>query len=597
MKPQIPQFLDQSGLMRQAFGHFQSGRIQEAHAICLKVLETNPKNFDALQLLGGIALNTGNIQPALQLFSLAIDVRPKDALMYYNRALALERIKQFDAAIKDCMTALEINPNLSEVHYRLGILYSNQKCSTQSIKHYDQAIALKADLSYIYGSRLMEAMKICDWKDYADQIRHITRSTEGGLKVSPPFVLSALVPDPHAQMRSAQIWTQSEYPTKSALGPIPKIQPKEKIRVGYFSADFRNHPVSYLMAEVFECHDNSRFEIIAFSLSARMDEDSMQNRLRKAFSAFHDVPHLNDVQVAHFARAQQLDIAVDLGGHTDGGRFGIFAQRAAPVQVSYLGYLGTTGSNCIDYLVADRVLLPAHLRDNYVERVVYLPCYQANDVKSRVAASIPSRESFGIREDSFVFCCFNSIYKINPDVMDSWCRILRQCDESVLFLSVDDQSAKDNLTREFEERGVQTSQLVFGHGLPRPEFLARFSAADLFLDTWPCNGGTTSSEALFAGLPMVTLCGETFAGRMGASLLTALDVQELITHSPVEYEQRAIALYRDREKLKTLAHHIRVKSSESLMFDSKRFARHLEDAYTHMVSSYFSGKPAQDFDA
>lgn len=596
MKPITPLLLDQAGLMRQAFSLFQNGRLQEAHAICVKILESNPKNFDALQLLGGIALTTGNIQPAIHLFSLAIDIKPRDALMFYNRALALERIKQIDAAIKDCKTALEINPHLSEVHYRLGILYSSQKRSNESVEHYDSAIAIKSDLNYIYGSRLMEAMKICDWRGYSDQISRIAQFTEQGRKVSPPFVVSTLCADPHIQKLSAQVWAKSEYPNRPALGAIAKREPSEKIRVGYFSGDFRSHPVSYLMAEVFECHDDSRFEFIAFSLSAKLEDDSMQIRLRKAFRAFHDVAHLNDVQIAQLAREQRLDIAVDLGGHTEGGRFGIFAQRAAPVQVSYLGYLGTSGSECMDYLLADHVLVPANQRGNYTERVVYLPSYQANDVKSRVAGPAPTRGSFGISDEAFVFCCFNSIYKVNPDVMDSWSRILNQCDKSVMFLAVDNSSARDNLTREFEARGVDASKLVFGQGLPRPDFLARFAVADLFLDTWPCNGGTTSSEALFAGLPLITMCGETFASRMGASLLTALDAQELITHSPMEYEQRAIALYRERAKLASLAQQLRSKSRESVIFNSRQFAVHLEAAYAQMASLYYSGQPAQDFD-
>lgn len=596
MKPITPLLLDQAGLMRQAFSLFQNGRLQEAHAICVKILESNPKNFDALQLLGGIALTTGNIQPAIHLFSLAIDIKPRDALMFYNRALALERIKQIDAAIKDCKTALEINPHLSEVHYRLGILYSSQKRSNESVEHYDSAIAIKSDLNYIYGSRLMEAMKICDWRGYSDQISRIAQFTEQGRKVSPPFVVSTLCADPHIQKLSAQVWAKSEYPNRPALGAIAKREPSEKIRVGYFSGDFRSHPVSYLMAEVFECHDDSRFEFIAFSLSAKLEDDSMQIRLRNAFRAFHDVAHLNDVQIAQLAREQRLDIAVDLGGHTEGGRFGIFAQRAAPVQVSYLGYLGTSGSECMDYLLADHVLVPANQRGNYTERVVYLPSYQANDVKSRVAGPAPTRGSFGISDEAFVFCCFNSIYKVNPDVMDSWSRILNQCDKSVMFLAVDNPSARDHLTREFEARGVDASKLVFGQGLPRPDFLARFAVADLFLDTWPCNGGTTSSEALFAGLPLITMCGETFASRMGASLLTALDAQELITHSPMEYEQRAIALYRERAKLASLAQQLRSKSRESVIFNSRQFAVHLEAAYAQMASLYYSGQPAQDFD-
>lgn len=595
MKPVTPVFLDQAGLMRQAFSLFQNGRLQEAHAICVKILESNPKNFDALQLLGGIALTTGNIQPAIQLFSLAIDIKPRDALMFYNRALAFERVKQIDAAVKDCQAALDINPKLPEVHYRLGILLSGQKLSSESVQHYDAAIAIKSDLNYIYGSRLMEAMKVCDWRGYSEQISRISQFTEQGRKVSPPFVISTLCADPHIQKLSAQIWAGSEYPNRPALGTIVKREPSEKIRVGYFSGDFRNHPVSYLMAEVFECHSDSRFEFIAFSLSAKLEDDDMQIRLRKAFRTFHDVAHLNDVQIAQFAREQKLDIAIDLGGHTEGGRFGIFTQRAAPVQVSYLGYLGTSGSECMDYLLADHVLVPADQRENYTERIAYLPSYQANDVRSRIAGPTPTRGSFGISDEAFVFCCFNSIYKVNPDVMDSWSRILNRCDKSVMFLAVDNQSARDNLTREFEARGVSASQLILGHGLPRPDFLARFAVADLFLDTWPCNGGTTSSEALFAGLPLITLCGETFASRMGASLLTTLDAQELITHTQMEYEQLAVALYEDHARLKSLAQQIQSKSREAIIFNSKQFAVHLEEAYARMANLYYSGQPAQDF--
>ncbi|MBU3632018.1 hypothetical protein ICN21_01680, partial [Polynucleobacter sp. AP-Feld-500C-C5] len=339
----------------------------------------------------------------------------------------------------------------------------------------------------------------------------------------------------------SEIYVQDRHPINTALGPIPKLAKKEKIRIGYFSADFRNHAVSVLMAELFELHDKEKFEIIAFSLGVD-DKSSMRLRLSQAFNQFIDARDMSDLEIAKLSRELEVDIALDLGGHTAASRPGIFAYRAAPIQTSYIGYLGTTGAQYIDYLLADSILIPEDLQKFYAEKIIYLPSYQVNDRKRAISDRQFTREELRLPEKGFVFCCFNNNYKLLPRTFDSWMKILEGTQDSVLFLYAETQWAEANLKKEAEARGINSARLVFGKGIPADEYLARYRVCDLFLDTLPYNAGTTASDALWTGLPVLTLMGQSFASRVAASLLNAIGLPELIANTQEEYEALAIEL-------------------------------------------------------
>jgi predicted O-linked N-acetylglucosamine transferase (SPINDLY family) len=341
-----------------------------------------------------------------------------------------------------------------------------------------------------------------------------------------------------------------------------------------------------LAAGLFESHDRDKFEVYAFSFGTDT-KDEMQIRLEAAFDKFIDVESKTDKEIAELSRQMQIDIAVDLAGFTSGSRTGIFALRAAPLQINYLGYPGTMGADYMDYLIADRQLIPEEAKAHYTERIVYLPSFQANDSKRKISDRVFTREELGLPQSGFVFCCFNNSYKITPSTFDGWMRILKQVNGSVLWLSETNPFATDNLRKEAKARGVDAQRLVFARKIPLlAEHLARHRAAGLFIDTLPYNAHTTASDALWAGLPVLTCTGEALASRVAASLLTAIDLPELVTTTQEDYEALAVELATNPEQLQAIRQKLERNRLTAPLFDTKLFTRHIEDAYTQMVERY-----------
>ena len=427
-------------------------------------------------------------------------------------------------------------------------------------------------------------MKICSWSGLAESLEDISKKVVAYKKVN-PFTLLSLSDDALLLKKSSVIYVQNKCPFNPILGPILKSPQSQKIRIGYFSADFRNHAVSLLTAELYELHDKNKFEIIAFSFGVD-DKGPMRLRLSQAFNQFIDVSDMSDLEIAKLARDLQIDIAVDLGGHTQDSRTGIFSNRAAPIQISYIGYLGTMGAEYYDYLLADETIIPDVLQKFYAEKIVYLPSYQVNDRKRTISERQFTREELGLPEDRFVFCCFNNNLKILPATFDGWTRILNAVKGSVLFLYADNEWAKANLIAEASLRGVDSARLVFGGRIPREEYLARYRVCDLFLDTFPYNAGTTASDALWTGLPVLTRMGRTFASRVAASLLNAIGLPELITNAQEEYEALAIELAMNPQKLADIKLKLAHTRLTTPLFDTPLFTKNLESAYTKMYERY-----------
>jgi hypothetical protein len=363
----------------------------------------------------------------------------------------------------------------------------------------------------------------------------------------------------------------------------------QKIRVGYFSADFHNHATGYLMAELFELHDKSKFELIGFSFGP-ITTDEMRQRLEKSFDKFIEVGERSDIEITQLSRDLNIDIAVDLKGFTRDSRTGIFASRAAPIQVNYLGYPGTMGADYIDYIIADTTLIPLESQSCFSEKVVYLPnSYQPNDRKRLISDRQFTREELALPEDGFVFCCFNNNFKILPATFEGWMRILKAVEGSVLWLLQDNLSVVNNLKNEALRHGVQTSRLIFAERMLLSEHLARHRMADLFLDTLPCNAHTTTSDALWAGLPVLTLMGASFASRVAASLLNAIGMPELVTGNQEEYEALAIELALNPKKLTETKLKLANNCLTTSLFDTPLFAKNLETAYIKMYERYQAG--------
>jgi len=522
-------------------------------------------------------------------YEAAIALKADYAEAYAGRALALQRLGRPAAALASYRKAVALNPRHAEAYNNMGNLLAEQKRYDDAIAAYTTAMAIKPDYEFVLGTWLHTKMKVCDWVGIEAEISTLARRIDAGERVSPPFPLVAMPVSAKQQRKAATLWSACMFPSNPALPPIAPRAEHRPLRVGYFSADFYGHATSWLIAGLFEQHDRTKVESIGFSFGmARSDE--MVERLTAGFDRFIDVRDRSDLEVASLARELAVDIAIDLKGFTTESRTGIFAARAAPIQVNYLGYPGTMGADYFDYLIADRIVIPLEDRDRYSEKIVHLPdSYQVNDSRRSTSDRDFTRAECGLPPDGVVYCCFNNNYKITPATFGSWMNILRSVEGSVLWLLADNARAASNLKKEAAARGIAGARLVFAERTPLPEHIARQRLADLFLDTAPCNAHTTASDALWAGLPVLTLVGGTFAGRVAASLLNAIELPQLIVSSAQTYEALAIDLGRNPAKLARLTRKLAANRLKSPLFDTRRFARHIEAAYAAMYDRYQSG--------
>jgi predicted O-linked N-acetylglucosamine transferase (SPINDLY family) len=459
-----------------------------------------------------------------------------------------------------------------------------------AIADFDRMMELEPDFPFLLGTRRNALMNICDWGGLDLDIPRLVAGVQADAIVAVPMAMLALVDSEALNSQAAQIWTRRESPARDLLPPLVRRASRDKIRIGYFSADFHMHPVAILMAEVFEQHDYSKFDVTAISFGGP-SRDPVRLRLEKAIPRLIDVRAKSDREIALLARDMGLDIAVDLGGLTANARTTIFALRAAPLQVNYLGYPGTMGAPYMDYLIADETVIPESHQEYYSEKIVYLPhCYLPNDSTRRIAETVYTREQLGLPSQGFVFCCFNNSFKLTPQVFDRWMRILQRVEHSVLWLSQGNASAAANLHKEAKRRGMDSSRIIFAERIASPEeHLARLRVADLFLDTHPYNAHATAIDALWAGLPLLTYVGQSFAGRVGASLLNTLGIPELIVQTPEEYEEMAVQLAGDATRLAALRQKLAERHSQQPLFDGRYFARHLEAAYIAIYARHQTG--------
>ncbi|MBS0335254.1 MAG: tetratricopeptide repeat protein [Proteobacteria bacterium] len=527
-------------------------------------------------------------EAALECYSRAIALKPQVSHFHINRGNALSALKRHDAALESYDRAITLNPGYAEAYYNRGETLRELNRPEAALESFGRALRLKPDHEDLYGLWVHTKMTVCDWNgiegDFSVLVDRIVRHE----RASPPFPLLAMPVSASLQRKAAEIWVEARHPASDALPVIPRRPRRDRIRVGYFSADFHDHATSHLMAELFERHDKSRFELTAFSFGPDR-QDAMRRRVCAAFEQFVDARTMSDMEVAMQARDRGLDIALDLKGFCQDSRTGIFALRAAPVQVNYLGYPGTMGAGYIDYLIADATLVPEQHRQHYSEKIVYLPnCYQANDTRRPISDKAVSRQEMGLPQAGFVYCCFNNNFKIVPAMFDCWMRILRRVEGSVLWLLEDNARAVENLRKEAKARGVGPDRLVFARRLPLPEHLARHRLADLFLDTLPCNAHTTASDALWAGLPVLTCLGDTFSGRVAASLLSAILLPELVTQTAGDYERLAIDLAVNPGRLADFRHRLASNRLTAPLFDVQRFTRDIEAAYVAMHERYLA---------
>lgn len=559
-----------------------------------KATSLNPALAEAFHARGQVLADLRQFPAAIEQYAKAIKIRSDYAEVYNSRGTAWNELQQNDAALAAYGTAIGLKTDFIAAYSNRAKLLGDMRRHAEAVADYDRILGLDPDYLGIYGARLHARMQTCDWQTVEQDIAALADKIGHGKRVAAPFQVLALTDSAALHRQAAELWTAEVSPRDPALGPIAKRERREQIRIGYFSMDFRIHPVAQLVVGLIESHDRARFEIIGFSYGLDT-QDPMRKRLESAFDKFIDVRGVSDKDVAAQARALEVDIAVDLAGHTGASRTAIFAMQAAPVQVNYLGYPGTMGSAVYDYIVADRTVIADEVRHHYAEKIVYLPhSYQPNDTSRAVSERVFTREELGLPPTGFVFCCFNNTFKITPGIFDAWMRILTRVDGSVLWLLEDNPTAAANLRLEAARRGVAPERLVFAGRAPQDEHLARQRAADLFLDTLPYNAHTTASDALWVGLPLLTCTGEAFAGRVGASILRALDLSELVAATAEDYEVRAIALATEPGKLDGIKRRLMENRQTAPLFNIGHTARHIEAAYAAMYERYHADQPPED---
>jgi len=523
-------------------------------------------------------------------FEKALDIKPDYVDAYNNLGITFMELGQHEAAVECYEKVLSIIPDFAEAYSNRGHILIDLKRLDEALASYERAIVLNPELDFILGSVLHTKMHLCIWNDLTNRLNELTKKINNTEKVIGPFALLAMIDDPEIQRKTAEMFIKDKYPKIHVLSKINRYHKHTKIRIGYFSADFRDHPVSHLTAELYETHDRKQFEIYAFSYGPDT-KDEMNLRIKAGVDHFHDVQTMSHKDVVMLSRSVELDIAVDLGGFTQDSRTGIFAMQAAPIQVNYLGYSGTMGAEYIDYLIADSTLIPKDKQHYYSEKIAYLPnSFMVNDTKNKTSTKEFTRAEAGLPNDGFVFCCFNNHYKITPDTFIGWMRILSQVDGSVLWLPEANSTAVNNLIKEAIKNGVDENRLIFAPRLTlKEDHLNRIQLADLFIDTLPYNAHTTASDSLRMGLPVLTCIGNSFASRVAASLLNAVNLPELITTTQEQYESFAIELATKPEKLNKIKDRLVNNLPTTPLYNTSLFAQHLESAYLKMYEKYQQG--------
>ncbi len=597
-----------SELAAQAIDLIQSGKPRLAARILKDVLKADPGNFDALQATAALHAMDHQYTEAARLLNLALKRDPNfvPALLSLGTAeLMSNRPAEAEAAVA---RAVALDPQNPQAHLLLGQSRQAQGKLAEAAASYTRTATLDPGNALALSSAVGIKQKSCDWAgiEPLEQALIATLKTgqagghAGGFAVE-PLLMQHISDDPALHRLSSQrYWRDTVMagvpPTKRTKPNQHKPRNRPRIRLGYLSVDLRQHAVACLIAELFELHDRSRLEVYGFSYG-QDDKSAMRQRLSKAFDRFIDVRETTDEQFAARIASAEIDIAIDLTGYTEGARLAVLARRPAPLQCHFLGFPGTIGSDAVDYLFADHVVAPPGAEQHYTERLVRLPdSYQVNDRKRAVADSGPGRKEYGLPEDGVVFCSFNGQQKLSSRTLDIWVRVLAAVPGSVLWLYTDLPLAAANLRKEVAARGLDPARLIIAEKVPPAQHLARLRLADLFLDSLPYGAHTTGSDALWVGLPVLTCPGQAFAGRVGASLLTAVGMPELIATDIADYEAKAIALAREPARLADLRRRLIAGRDTAALFDTDRFRRNIEAAYTQMWARWQQGLPPAHID-
>jgi len=568
-------------------------RNEEALAGYDAILRLTPRDAEIHNNRGNLLREMGRYVDALASYDAALTLRDTIPEIHLNRVSVLLTLGRYDDALLGSERAVALGPEGAAAHFSHGNVLSTLKRYREAVQSYERAFLIDPLHDYLPGNLLHTRQQVCDWTGLEEGFLHLLEGVDAGEKAAAPFALLATPATPAQQTRAAELYRKDKFPLVSQTGRVNPSRYHDRIRIGYFSADFCLHPVAHMIAGLFEAHDRARFEVTGFSLGPPK-RDEMRRRLEQAFDHFVDCEKYADSEIAALARDREIDIGVDLNGFTDGARNGVFARRAAPVQVNYIGFPGPSGNGYIDYTIADSIVIPPEYRAGYSEKIAFLPeSYLMYDVP-RTTGQLFTRAEHGLPESGFVFCCFNNNFKITPSVFDIWMRLLDRLPGSVLWLLAANEASKSNLRSEAERRGIVADRLVFAPRMPLSDHLMRYRCADLSLDTEFYNGHTTTLDSLWAGTPVITCPGRAFASRVAASALLAAGLPDFVTASWEAYEALAFDLATGSDRLLAAKETLSSGARDCSLFDNQTYARGLEAAYARMWERQLRGEAPED---
>ena len=562
-----------------------------------EAIKINPNYFEAIYNKANIFLKLKDFSNALKYYDKVLSLKNDYFSAHQGKAIVYKKIEKFDEAINQWEKVISLNPDNENAYVQKGDILFDKNMLKDALNDYEKAYSINPNKPFLLGSIIYTKTRMCEWEGLDKIITEFKSKIEKNTKVSPPYTALTIFDDPSIHLKISKIWSNEH--RKIDDNKIKKIEKKnKKIKVGYFSADFRTHAMGHLMVKMLELHNREDFEIYGFYFGPKIKEsDFLAKRIKNSFDKFFDITLKDDLEVANLSKELGLDIAIDFmcftGNHN---RFGIFTQRCAPIQINFLGYPGTSGSKFLDYIILDDKLICEDNKKFFSESLIVLPdTYQPNEDKKEIDNKVLTKDKLGLPKSNFVFSCFNSHQKIMPNIFEVWMNILKKKNDSVLWLLKDNDISEKNLKMQAENNNVNPERLIFADHLPLDQHLSRLRLADLVLDTFPYNAHTTCSDSLRMGVPVLTLKGKSFASRVATSLLTSMSLSELVTEKLNDYEEMALKISNNPEMLDQLKDKILRNRENSNVFKPQIFTNNIEKSYKKVYQNFIDGFSPQDF--
>ena len=590
-----PKFVDGLNNLGNAFSRIR--KFDEAINYLNKALSLRPNFFETYYTLSEIFYQKGIYDKSLKNINAALNLKPDHLPTIKSKLEILSKMNMKKEYLKFLEKVIPYHPKETELYYKKAQVFSELGMNTSSINTYKTILMIDSEYPFVLGNVVEDKLSNCDWNSINRDLSDLKKKILEDKKIASPMLSSTVFDSSEINYKTSKIWIQ-QFDENNSKFEAQILEKDTKIKIGYFSADFRDHPMGHLMVKMLESHDKSKYEIFGFYLGKRHKKnDIFHLRIKNAFTKFYDVSNMSNEEIIFLSKNLKIHIAIDLMAHTGGheNRFGIFQKKLAPIQINFLGYPGTSGSDKIDYIIADKTVIPEKNKKFFSEKIIYLPnSYQPSEKDRVLSEKNFTKQILNLPKDDFIFCCFNTIKKILPNIVNLWAEILNQVPKSVLWLLSDNDDAKKNLKIEFEKKKIDPKRIIFGTKIPITEHIARIKFADLFLDTFPYNAHTSCSDSIWSGLPILTLEGESFQSRVASSLLKTTGLNELITKNEKEYVDKAIYIAKNKKYLNELKSKLIASKDSNPLFDNKSFTHNIENAYSIVFEKYINKKDPED---